>query len=171
MPPPGPLDIKAKVSWLECDTECVLGNGNVAGTLTIGSETKPSADATLIATWQAKLPVIKADLAARAWWEKPATGDTRPIIFEWPTLASAKEPDFYPYASDKFDVSATNESLQADAGKIQLAKIVKKFEGDWPDKVSGLLVQKIGEDTVAFEVSLPIAAERHSRGSRTSRQN
>src|ERR1035441_10914187 len=39
---PGPLDLKADVSWLECDVQCVLGSANVHATLNIGTETKPS---------------------------------------------------------------------------------------------------------------------------------
>jgi thiol:disulfide interchange protein DsbD len=45
---PGPLDLKAGVSWLECKEACVPGSADVEATLNIGSETKPSADAALI---------------------------------------------------------------------------------------------------------------------------
>ena len=40
---PGPLDLKAKVSWLECKDQCVPGSGNVEATLNVGDQTKTSA--------------------------------------------------------------------------------------------------------------------------------
>src|SRR5436309_1866229 len=53
---PGPLDLKAKVSWLECEVQCVPGSALVQATLNVGAETKPSKDSGLIATWQKRLP-------------------------------------------------------------------------------------------------------------------
>ncbi len=153
----GPAEIKAKVSWLECDTQCVLGSGDVEAKLTIGNETKPSTNANLIALWQAKLPATKLDLDARAWWEKPSTNDLRPLILEWPATAADQESDFYPYASDKFEMQLTNEFLHTEAGKNRLRKMVKKFEGDWPDKISGLLIQTSDDKTLACELNLPVA--------------
>ena len=70
--PPGPLDLKAKVSWLECDVQCVPGKADVAATLNVGTETKPSKDAALIQTWQAKLPEERRQPVA------PAPGGNRP---------------------------------------------------------------------------------------------
>ena len=40
---PGPLVLKAKLSWLECKEQCVPGSASVEATLNIGDETKPSA--------------------------------------------------------------------------------------------------------------------------------
>src|SRR5882757_5156610 len=45
---PGPLVLKADVSWLECKEQCIPGRATVAATLNIGDETKPSVEATLI---------------------------------------------------------------------------------------------------------------------------
>ena len=53
---PGPLDLKANVSWLECKEECVPGSASVEATLNIGSETKISADAATIESWKSKMP-------------------------------------------------------------------------------------------------------------------
>jgi len=53
---PGPLDLKAKVSWLECKEACIPGSGDVEATLNIGTDTKPSADATTIQIWQSRIP-------------------------------------------------------------------------------------------------------------------
>src|SRR5215471_775869 len=45
---PGPLNLTAKVSWLECMESCIPGEDTVSATLAIGSEAKPSADAALL---------------------------------------------------------------------------------------------------------------------------
>src|SRR5882724_1866652 len=77
---PAPLELKAKVAWLECggtEMKCIRATADVRGTLTIGSETKRSEEAGEIAEWQKKLPKTGAGLSARAWWEKAATDDLR----------------------------------------------------------------------------------------------
>ncbi|MDB6021460.1 MAG: cytochrome c biosis protein transrane region [Pedosphaera sp.] len=152
---PGPLDLKAKISWLECATQCIPGSGDVQAVLTIGNETKPSSDAPLIETWQKKLPSAKPDLAARAFWDGPAKGDTRNLIFEWPAASAVKEADFYPYGSDKFDVQWQSQFKLTDS-LIRLQKTVKKYEGDWPTKIAGLLIQKSDGATSAYDVNLPV---------------
>src|SRR5579885_2140956 len=43
-----------------------------------------------------------------------------------------------------------------EGGLLRVRKMVKKFEGDWPDKISGLLVQQSDSGTQAYEVNLPI---------------
>ena len=79
---PGPLDLKAKVSWLECKAACIPGNGNVEATLNISDQTKASADVALIESWKSKVPKQPTVYPFRAWWEKPTSDDTRPLIIE-----------------------------------------------------------------------------------------
>jgi thiol:disulfide interchange protein DsbD len=154
---PGPLDLKANVSWLECKTQCVPADQDVQATLMIGNEEKPSPDAALLAEWQKKLPLNKPDLGARAFWNAPPNGDLRDIFFEWPGSEQVMDADFYPYSSDKFDVQWTSGFIPVQGGIIRLKKTVKKLEGDWPDKIAGLLVQKSDDGTIAYDVNLPIS--------------
>jgi thiol:disulfide interchange protein len=155
--PAGALELKAQVSWLECDMSCIPGKADVQATLNVGPESKPSPDSALLETWRKKLPSAKPDLAAKAWWEKPASGDTRPIILEWPAAGAVKDADFFPDSSDKFDWLPKAELQSNSGGKIRLKKEIKKLEGDWPNKISGVLVQQSGGEPVAYEVGLPIA--------------
>jgi thiol:disulfide interchange protein DsbD len=157
--PPGQLDLKAKVSWLECEVLCVPGGATVETTLVVGTESKPSKDAALIAEWQKKLPQNGDTLAAHARWEKAPVGDSRPFLLEW-NSAAATEADFFPYASEQFEVQPITERLPADAGKIRLRVQVKKLEGDWPKQISGLLIQKSGPDRLAYEVNLSVGTSR-----------
>src|SRR2546425_1616573 len=39
---PGPLTLKAKLDWLECETKCIKEGANAQSILNVGTETKPS---------------------------------------------------------------------------------------------------------------------------------
>ena len=153
---PGPLNLKASVSWLECETACIPGKASVQAVLNIGLETQPSKDASSITAWQQKLPKDSAGLSARAWWEKPAAKDSRPLILEWNSSTAASEADFFPDASEDFEVQPATKRLPAQAGKIRLQTEVKKLAGEWPQQISGVLVQQSGPARLAYEVSLPV---------------
>ena len=139
--PVGSHQLTAKASWLECETggSCVPAKGNATATLRIGTEAKPSSSAPLLVAAQKLLPVVKSDLVATARWEKPAAGDTRPLLIEWTT--SAKQPDFFPYGGEGFEVAGPTEVVSNSGGKAVLRKLVKKTEGDWPKQLPGLLVE------------------------------
>jgi thiol:disulfide interchange protein len=155
---PGPQELKAKVSWLECEQSCIPGSADVATTLNIGPETKSSAHAALIQAWQKKLPESGRDLSTAARWESPASGDTRPLVLEWTATGSGGEADFYPLDSDNIETQGATERLPSEAGKIRLRKLVKKFNGDWPKQISGVLVEKTAGQRLAFAASVPVAS-------------
>jgi DsbC/DsbD-like thiol-disulfide interchange protein len=37
----GPLDLSAKVSWIECETRCIQGKSTIQGNINVGDESKP----------------------------------------------------------------------------------------------------------------------------------
>ncbi len=162
---PGPVELKAGVTWLECEAVCIPGSNNVTARLVIGPETKPSPDAALIEAWQARVPKPAAGLSARAWWEHAAADDTRPLILEWAAKSPPAEADFFPYSFEQFEVEAHTERLSAPAGEIRLRKTVRKFQGDWPREISGVLVQTADGNRRGFEVTLPVASPGGSSGS------
>jgi thiol:disulfide interchange protein DsbD len=157
--PAGEIDLKANVSWLECKEVCIPANQDVEAKLNIGSEKKTSVDATLIQSWQARTPKSGDSLSARAWWEIPATNDTRSLILEWPTLNTLhinESADFFPDANDNFEIQPTTENVSS-AGIFKLRKSVKKFSGDWPKNISGVVVLQNGISREGFEIKLPVA--------------
>jgi thiol:disulfide interchange protein DsbD len=154
---PGDLQLKAAVSWLECEKMCLPGKADVQTRLTIGNATKPSAGANLIAAAQKKLPVQQASLNPKAWWGKSA--ESRPLTIEWPPVQTSEGADFYPYENDKLQVSGDTKTLQSSAGSVRLQKEVKKLEGDWPTQMPGLLIEhRKGEAPVGYEVNLTIGS-------------
>jgi len=152
----GSLDLEASVSWLECDVQCVPGGETVKATLTVGTEAKPSKDAALIEAWQQKAPKSGDSLAAHAWLEKTTTTNSRPLLLEWTSTAAASEADFFPDASEDFEVQPATERVPAEPGKIRLRKEVKKLAGDWPRQISGVLIQQSGTTRLADDVNLPL---------------
>lgn len=145
----GPVELKAEVSWLECEDLCLPGDATIRASLTIGTETKPGPGAALIESAQQRLPRIAAPGTIPARWAGPPSGEERVLEIEWkgPT---GSEPDFFPYASDAYEVMA--ERIPTAAG---LSKKVKKSGPTWPASVPGLLVAMNGKRTAeSIEVTL-----------------
>jgi thiol:disulfide interchange protein DsbD len=171
---PGPLDLKAKVSWLECKEACVPGSGDVETALNVGTETQPSADAAIIESWQNKVPKPLTNLVIHAWWEKSANGDTRPLIIEWSAFLSNQPStfnvrlvtegvDFFPDASDNFEIQPATENLSTSPLDVLWRKVVKKFEGDWPKEISGVLVIPDGVWRGGHEIRLSVSEKAPAR--------
>ena len=158
---PGPLALKADVSWLECKEQCGPGSANVEATLAIGAETKPSSAAALIESWRGKVPQAGDTLPFQAAWERPATGDTRPLIMELSTFAHDKwlpitGANFFPDASDDFEIQAAVEMIPNPSAEFQFRKLVKKFSGDWPKEISGVMVIERNTNREGYQVKLPV---------------
>jgi thiol:disulfide interchange protein DsbD len=165
---PGPLDLKAKVSWLECKEACLPGSGNVEATLNIGNEIKNSADAAVIESWNGKVPKPLTNLVIHAWWEKPASDDTRPLIVEWTAFLSNQPPtlnarlvtegaDFFPDASDNYEIQPATENLSTSPLDVLWRKVIKKYSGDWPKEISGVLVIPDGVWRGGHEIRLSVS--------------
>jgi thiol:disulfide interchange protein len=162
---PGALDLKAKVSWLECKEQCIPGSQNIEGTLNVGGETKTSADAVLIESWKSKVPRTDAASTFRGTWEQPTNEDTRPVVIENQQSTDAAKNikydtvDFYPAASDDFEVQPATEVLSAFSADIKFRKAVKKFSGDWPKEISGLIVVEANGQRFGSEVKIPVSGK------------
>ena len=90
-------------------------------------------------------------------WQKPPGGDSRPLLIEidWPAPGvntKHERMDFFPAASEDFEVQADVKKILDSTGELEFAKSVKKFSGDWPKEISGVLVV----DEAAYEVTLPV---------------
>jgi thiol:disulfide interchange protein/DsbC/DsbD-like thiol-disulfide interchange protein len=151
------LDLKARVSWLECKEECIPGNATVEAQLNTGRNTQISADAAAIDLWKSKTPQPGDSLRARAWWEKPASRDKRLLILEWSAPNNVVQAEFFPYAYDNFDVQPSSENPPVEAGEIRMRMLVQKFSGAWPKEISGVLVMNIGGERRGLEVKVRVS--------------
>jgi thiol:disulfide interchange protein DsbD len=158
--PAGPLNLKGKVAWLECKESCLPADTEISGALNLGGETGNAIDRAnekLIAAWQAKVPAATNHLSAQAYWESATTNDTRKVILQW--TGKPDGADFFPNASDDFDFQGATENLPAPAGTIQLRKLVKKYSGDWPKEISGVIVTGTGDARQGYAVKLSVAGK------------
>jgi DsbC/DsbD-like thiol-disulfide interchange protein len=155
----GHVELKAEVSWLECKEVCIPASATVGAKLGIGSETRASADAALIESWKAKTPRTDGAFIFNAWWEKPAHGDTRSLVIEGDQNPGDSLPadsvDFFPDASDQFDVQGATEKVPGQP-EFGLRKIVKKYSGDWPKEISGVVIIEGKHQRNGFAMKVPI---------------
>src|SRR5438128_3735777 len=163
--PAGPKELKAQVSWLECEQLCLPGKGEVKATLEIAPKSKPSAELSLFDAWKKKLPRTDSLVQAGAWWEKEPDGDSRPLIVE---VGMKDADDFFAYPGKTFEVQAATEKMSADREKVRLRKIVRKYEGDWPSRLKGIAVGKAGSSVTAVELDATIGLESKAAGVLTS---
>lgn len=171
--PAGPLDLKAKVSWLECKDVCVPANQDVEARLDIGGEAKTSADAAMIESWKNLLPKRNEAYQFQAWWEKPAADDVRPLIINYGPTETAKNitydsVDFYPGTNDQFEVQAPTDIISAQSAYIRLRKNVKKFSGDWPKDIFGVVVIQSGNQRYGYEAKLLVVDKIPTSASESS---
>lgn len=164
---PGLLEISAKIVWLECEKACVQSRANVTNRLEIAAQMQPSGDAALFAMWRGKLPQTEPKLTLTATWAGPATGDTRPLLLEWPSPNKPDHADFFPNPAETFEVGADTEALTDTPGKVRLRKLVQKSEGDWPQEVSGLAIMEAGGQTEAAEVKATVGEVSARTGAAT----
>ena len=161
---PGPLELKADVSWLECKTECIPGNTGVAATINVAAETKASARAALIQFWQSKAPTTNG-LPLHAWWETPATNDERPLIIASQGTPAARNVtydsiDLFPAASSDYEVEPAVQVISASSSDIRLRKVVKKYAGDWPKESPGSWLTKPARSATAWRWNCPLPVNR-----------
>jgi thiol:disulfide interchange protein len=165
----GPLNLAAKVSWLECKDVCLPASQSVEAKLNIGSGTKTSVDAVAIESWKQKVPQTNGAYQFQAWWEKPAVDDMRPLIFNHGPTDTAKNitygsVDFYPGTNDQFEVQVPTEIISAQSAYLRIRKTVKRFSGDWPKEISGVMVIESGNQRYGYEVTVPVADQGPAGG-------
>ena len=163
--PGQPITLQASLTWLECQDQCIPGKTKVSATLNLGPDTQPSANAAIITSWQQKVPgpVNPAEWSVQAWWEKVADGDSRALILEGQYLGSqnrsltVQSADLFPGASDIYEIQAATDMLPVPPDHFRLRKTVKKYSGDWPTNLSGVVVLGTSTGPANYEVQLAIA--------------
>ncbi len=157
--PPGPLNLSAQVSWLECQEQCVPGATNITATLTVADEPRDSPQAPVIESWRQRVPPPANDWAVTAFWEKPANADTRLLMIQGryigpPETAPGVISDFFPDASDNFEIQAATKKIPDATEDFSLEKTVQKFSGNWPAQISGVLAAP--DSNYGVSVVLPV---------------
>jgi thiol:disulfide interchange protein len=159
--PLGTYPIKAKVSWLECEVLCIPGDAQVETTLIVGETSRQGPDAGQLADWMKQVPAESGTANAQAAWEGPERDGIRPVIFTWKRQLEGNllEADFYPYSSERFEVQPDVEKLSEQDGRIRIRKAVKKFSGDWPTNLEGVVVERTETERKGTEVNLTLGSQ------------
>lgn len=154
---PGPVEISAKLVWLECEKACVQSRASISNQLTVASQGQSSPDAPRFAPWRERLPKSDPSFQFTATWEGAANGDSRALVLEWPAPAKLELVDFFPDKAETFEIGADTDILSDGGGKVRLRKQVTKTEGEWPQEISGLVIRKSAGVIEGVEVKTRVA--------------
>lgn len=168
--PVGAVQLKGKVSWLECAETCNPRDAEVQASLTIGGESKPSAAASIIEKARQSLPRSNAPFDINASWENTADAKKRNLVIEWRPEGTINKPDFFPYEAENYTVG-TATTVESTEGTVRIKKPVTLGDdvAGWPATVTGLVVNDTSaKEAVAFEIALRPAGGSASAAGTTS---
>lgn len=134
----GQATLKAKATWLECDTTCIPGQASLSLTLPVGEAT-PGPAAEAIKATRAKLPAA-APPSLKAGW----AGNQVAL-----TVGEAKEAFFFP---DEAMIIATAEPQMLVEGRLML--VPEPLAKSKPERLVGTLAV----DDQTYAIDLPIQA-------------
>jgi thiol:disulfide interchange protein len=151
----GTFDLKAALSWLECEKVCIPQDGAVTNQLSIGNQSKPSAAASIIDKARERLPKKTSPFKVTASWAAGTNATNRTLIVEWPSDAAPKL-DFYPYEAEGYTIETATQVQHAD-GKVRIKKTVSLPDAaaKWPQSIAGLvLTDATAKEPIGYEVKL-----------------
>lgn len=151
---PGPLELKGRVDWLECEVACVPGSAEVAAALRIGSDSQPSPHVPLIERWRQRIPKPDLSFQVHHRWEAGSDGKAN-LVIEGSVQTEFRPDDFFPYPDEQIEVSPAVTTLPAETSRFAFSKAVRRLGEHFPTQLKGILVQPAeGErQTKAIEVA------------------
>jgi thiol:disulfide interchange protein len=165
--PAGPVELKAKVSWLECEEVCVPGEAELDFTVSLGASSVDGPAATAVREAFDKLPKPRTDITA--------SRQEGAILLHLPADLGPAEASvrFFPDSPMQIDMAAAQELVKGDDGtrtlKLQLDPTAEKP----PQELSGVIVVSSGdggEESYEFKTALlankpqPVAVESAAMG-------
>jgi thiol:disulfide interchange protein DsbD len=148
------VELAGRVSWLECKEACLPGKADVSLVLPVRAEApRPSAAAPRLAEARRLVPV-----AADGWRvsaRRTPAGFT--LTFREPKGAPVR--DAYFYAADPQVLDHAAPQPLGRAGSAQALRLSRDPNAaKAPERLRGVLVARVGEDTMALEIDTPTAA-------------
>ena len=159
--PAGPVTVSAKVSWLECDKECVPGRSTISNLFTIGATAIPSAEAPTMEQTLARIPRPDPSVAVTAAWEGPGEGDQRPLLVTVPRVPKRTLSAVFPYEVADADVAPAPELLPEVNGSVPVRMMVTRTGAEWPTSIRALLLfgaSQVIESQILIGATVPVAA-------------
>ncbi len=140
--PSGPLSIKAKIRWLECQKACVPGNAQVSADLVIDPKAVSAAESAEFAEFRKRLPIPQAFPVSFRWLDAPTAKERRFVT----TFRKAEGIwDFFPEPVANVSFSPTKGGQPAPDGQVSIEKSLEPSEGtNWPTRIPGIVVRVEG---------------------------
>ena len=159
--PPKEYLLQAKVSWLECETQCVPGEAEISVKLQIGVLAVTSADAPIIDAARQKLPKRNAPIDLSAQWGHATNVQERSFSFSFKPELPNMSWEFYPYPSDNFEIKPTTDVKKLPGDRFEISKQIKRLNTQWPSQISGILASVPASNGIAYEIqcNLPIVSD------------
>jgi len=158
--PGSSLEIRAAVSWLECEAICVPGEAEESIKIRVAEASAPSTDETVFARYRAEVPAPLADAHNLDVRIERKRGEIRlllqgrgsPLV-----LPEGTSPDFYPEPHD--DLSIGRTSVETRDGKTELSFSLSAYQPLSGDQtIAGVLVMPLpdgGRRGYRLEIRLP----------------
>lgn len=151
---PGEYELKAAVSWLECELLCLPGETTVSTQIEVGSETTASAEGKEFEAARQRLPRDTLPEGLTSEWAGPGTDDERMLVLEWVTTGTNGSVNFFPLPGKGYRVSSEGKASVAANGRARLQVAVTRLGEEWPKEVAGLVVDRLGSQPIAHQVVL-----------------
>lgn len=151
----GPVEISAKVSWLECDKECVPGRSSLTNQFLVGTATVASPDLATIERALAQVPRPDPSVAVTAAWDGAGDGDLRTLKVTVPRVPKRTLSAVFPYEGADADVAPVPELIPGPDGATMVRMMVTRMGKEWPVSVRALLVFGASQ---AIEAQISIGA-------------
>jgi thiol:disulfide interchange protein len=158
--PAGPVSISAKVSWLECDKECVPGRSTISNLFNVGVTAVPSAEAPILEQTLSRIPRPDPSVAVTAAWEGPGEGDERPLLVNVPRVPKRTLSAVFPYEGAEADVAPAPELLPEANGAVPVRMLVTRTGKEWPASIRALLLfgsSQVIESQILIGAVAPVA--------------
>jgi thiol:disulfide interchange protein DsbD len=154
----GPLELKAKAAWLECEVACVPGDAELAGRIEVAAARRPGPEHARIETWLNRMPKPGSPPEVRSKSGSALTAEKVAIVISGAVDGGLVPKDFYAYASEAVEVLPAVRVLSAEAGRFKIEKTLHRLGSGFPEKLTGILVQQGDKDnpTRAVEVVLTL---------------
>ncbi len=153
---PGNYELKAEISWLECEQLCLPGSASQRVALEVGP-TRVAADAASQFTEaRRRLPRDSAPEGLTAAWSGPGEGDERPMAVEWAHAGDSSSANFFALPIRGYRVSTEVQHLPSTTGRARLQFEVVRSGETWPGEVPGLIVDRMQPELLAYQVVLQL---------------
>ena len=150
----GKYELKAEVSWLECEALCLPGGTSLSVALEVSEARVASEAADRFTEARRRLPRDTLPEGLTAAWAGPGTEDERSLVVEWAHSGENSSANFLALPGSGYGVSPNVERLNAAPGRARLQLQVIRSGDDWPEEIPGLVVDQLQPEPVAYQVVL-----------------